>query len=208
MYGWEIRMQVGHYLERGVSKAELSRRFGVSRRTIHAWIESGQLDRDLSSGAARYSPRPRVAHKLDPYKELIEVRLGEVPSCRRSACSTRCVGPATTAATAESGTTCGRCGRGLLRRHRCGSRRQRAIRARWTSVRSGCPGDVGMRCWWCSATPGSCGCVSTRGRRCRSSSRGLRARSVGSAACRRSSSSIRCARWSCRTTALRAASWP
>ena len=72
-------MQLRHYLERGISKAELSRRFGVSRRTIHAWIESGQLDRDLSSGAARYSPRPRVAHKLDPYKELIEVRLEEFP---------------------------------------------------------------------------------------------------------------------------------
>jgi transposase len=72
-------MQLRHYLERGVSKAELSRRFGISRRTIHAWIESGQLDRDLSSGASRYSPRPRVAHKLDPYKELIEVRLEEFP---------------------------------------------------------------------------------------------------------------------------------
>ena len=79
MYGWEIRMQLRHYLERGVSKAELSRRFGISRRTIHAWIESGQLDRDLSSGGSRYSPRPRVAHKLDPYKELIEVRLEEFP---------------------------------------------------------------------------------------------------------------------------------
>ncbi len=79
MYGWEIRMQLRHYLERGVSKAELARRFGVGRRTIHAWIESGQLDRDLSAGEARYSPRPRVAHKLDPYKELIEVRLGEFP---------------------------------------------------------------------------------------------------------------------------------
>ena len=79
MYGWEIRMQLRHYLDRGVSKAELSRRFGVSRRTIHAWIESGQLDRDLSAGEARYSPRPRPPHKLDPYRELIEVRLGEFP---------------------------------------------------------------------------------------------------------------------------------
>ena len=31
MYGWEIRMQLRHYLERGVSKAELSRRFGIER---------------------------------------------------------------------------------------------------------------------------------------------------------------------------------
>ena len=72
-------MLLRHYLERGVSKAELSRRFGVSRRTIHRWIESGQLDRDLGSGAARYSPRSRGPHKLDPYKELIGVRLAEFP---------------------------------------------------------------------------------------------------------------------------------
>ena len=79
MHGWETRMLLRHYLEQGVSKAELSRRFGVSRRTIHRWIESGQLDVDLSSGAARYSARPRVPHKLDPYKELIAVRLEEFP---------------------------------------------------------------------------------------------------------------------------------
>jgi len=79
MHGWETRMLLRHYLEQGISKAELSRRFGVSRRTIHRWVESGQLDVDLSSVEARYSPRPRVAHKLDPYKELIEVRLGEFP---------------------------------------------------------------------------------------------------------------------------------
>ena len=67
MHGWETRMLLKHYLERGVSKAALARRFGVSRRTLHEWIESGQLDRDLSSGGARYSPRPPVPHKLDPY---------------------------------------------------------------------------------------------------------------------------------------------
>ena len=35
MHGWETRMLLKHYLERGVSKSELSRRFGVSRRTIY-----------------------------------------------------------------------------------------------------------------------------------------------------------------------------
>ena len=38
MHDWETRMQLKHYLDLGVSKAELSRRFGVSRRTIHYWI--------------------------------------------------------------------------------------------------------------------------------------------------------------------------
>ena len=79
MHGWETRMLLKYYLERGVSKAELSRRFGVSRRTIHAWVESGQLDRDLGTGASSYSPRSAVAHKLDPYKGIIDTRLGEFP---------------------------------------------------------------------------------------------------------------------------------
>ena len=59
-------MLLKHYLGPGVSKAKLSRRFGVNRRTIHYWIETGQLDRELSAGARAYAPRPPVAHKLDP----------------------------------------------------------------------------------------------------------------------------------------------
>ena len=42
MHDWETRMRLKHYLELGMTKAELSRRFGVSRRTVHYWIESGQ----------------------------------------------------------------------------------------------------------------------------------------------------------------------
>ena len=78
-HGWETRMLLRHYLERGVSKTELSRRFGVSRRTIHEWIETGQLDRDLAGGGTRYRPRPAVGHKLDPYKGIIDARLEEFP---------------------------------------------------------------------------------------------------------------------------------
>ena len=72
-------MLLRHSLQRGVSKAALARRFGVSRRTIHEWVETGQLDRDLSSGGARYSPRPAVPHKLAPYTGIIEARLEEFP---------------------------------------------------------------------------------------------------------------------------------
>ena len=79
MHGWETRMLLKHYLERGVSKTELSRRFGVSRRTIHEWIETRQLDRDLEGGGTRYRPRPAVGHKLDPYKGIIKERLEEFP---------------------------------------------------------------------------------------------------------------------------------
>ena len=72
-------MLLKHYLERGVPKTELSRRLGVSRRTIHEWIETRQLDRDLSGGGTRYRPRPAVSHKLDQYKGTIEERLEEFP---------------------------------------------------------------------------------------------------------------------------------
>jgi len=59
--------------------AELSRRFGVKRRTIHNWVITGQLGRDLAAGARAYAPRPPVAHKLDPYKPIIDARLDEFP---------------------------------------------------------------------------------------------------------------------------------
>ena len=72
-------MLLKHYLDQGVSKAELSRRFGVNRRAIHYWIETGHLDRDLSAGARGYTPRPPVAHKLDPYKGIIDARLEAFP---------------------------------------------------------------------------------------------------------------------------------
>ena len=45
MYGWEIRMLLKHYLDQGVSKTELSRRFGVNPRTIHYWIKTALIDR-------------------------------------------------------------------------------------------------------------------------------------------------------------------
>ncbi|MYH16459.1 MAG: IS21 family transposase [Gammaproteobacteria bacterium] len=79
MHGWETRMRLKHYLDQGVSKAELSRRFGVSPRTIHHWIKTGQLDRDLAAGRTRQAPRPRRRHKLDPYKGIIDDRLREFP---------------------------------------------------------------------------------------------------------------------------------
>ncbi|MCE2520109.1 MAG: hypothetical protein J4G15_09840 [Alphaproteobacteria bacterium] len=51
----------------------------MNRRTIHYWIETGQLDRDLEAGGAAYSPRPAVAHKLDPNKAIIDARLEAFP---------------------------------------------------------------------------------------------------------------------------------
>lgn len=79
MYGRERRVLLRHYLEQGLSKAEIARSMGVSRRTLYHWINSGQLERELDNGPVRYSQRPTVARKIDRYREMIQVRLAEYP---------------------------------------------------------------------------------------------------------------------------------
>jgi transposase len=79
MYGREQRVLLRHYLERGLSKAEVARELGVSRRTVYHWIESGQLDRELDQAPVRYASRPPVAHKIDPFRGIIDARLSEFP---------------------------------------------------------------------------------------------------------------------------------
>ena len=79
MIEWETRVLLKHYLEQGYTKTQLARQFGISRKTIHRWIESGQLDRDLDAGEVRYRPRPSKPTKLDPFKALIRTRLEEFP---------------------------------------------------------------------------------------------------------------------------------
>ena len=93
-------MLLRHYLERGVSKTELSRRFGVSSRTIHEWIETGQLDRDLARGG------------LESYRGSIEARLEEFPrlSAKQLYDEVRTAGY--TGGYARVRITVGRCGRG------------------------------------------------------------------------------------------------
>jgi transposase len=72
-------MLLRHYLEQGASKSALARQFGISRDTIHRWIRSGDLDRDLETTAVRYGPRRPVPTKLDAYKAIIETRLAAYP---------------------------------------------------------------------------------------------------------------------------------
>lgn len=79
MYRRETRVLLRHYLEQGVSKTELAKRFGISRRTVYHWIETGQLDRDLDSQEVRYRARPPVPTQLDPYKPIIQARLEAFP---------------------------------------------------------------------------------------------------------------------------------
>ena len=64
MYGREQRVLLRHYLERGLTKAEVARELGVSRRTVYHWIASGQLERDLDEAPVRYKARPAVLRRI------------------------------------------------------------------------------------------------------------------------------------------------
>jgi transposase len=79
MFGREQRVLLRHYLEKGLTKTAIAEKLGVSRRTVYHWIETGQLDRDLDAEPVRYAPRRAVAWKLDPYKPIIDERLGQYP---------------------------------------------------------------------------------------------------------------------------------
>ena len=79
MHRRETRVLLRHYLEQGLGKTELAKRFGISRRTVYHWIETGQLDRDLDSQEVRYRRRPPVPTQLDPYKPIIQARLEAFP---------------------------------------------------------------------------------------------------------------------------------
>jgi transposase len=79
MHTRETRVLLRHYLEQGVGKSELAKRFGISRRTVYHWIETGQLDRDLDSHEVHYRARPPVPTRLDPYKAIIQERLEAFP---------------------------------------------------------------------------------------------------------------------------------
>ena len=79
MYGREQRVLLRHYLEQGLSKAEIARALSVSRRTVYHWIKTGQLDRELDKEAVRYTPRPPVQRKIDRFRPIILARLTEYP---------------------------------------------------------------------------------------------------------------------------------
>ena len=140
----------------GASKAALARRFGVSRRTIHEWVETGQLDRDLSSGGARYSMSSRA---LAPYTGIIEAR-EEFPglSAKRLFDAARRATPVATA-------VCD-----YVRRYARASR-SRLVRFETPAGRQGQVDFATFAALGPPARPGGgashsrCGCASTAGRR-------------------------------------------
>ena len=56
MHDWEIRIRLRHHLGVRMSRAELSRRFGMSQCRLHCWMESARLVRDLGSGETQLPP--------------------------------------------------------------------------------------------------------------------------------------------------------
>ena len=72
-------MLLREYLEQGLTKTALAVKLGLSRRTIHHWIETGQLDRDLDNEAVLYKKRPSTPRKIAPYCEIIHSRLEAFP---------------------------------------------------------------------------------------------------------------------------------
>ena len=63
MIGRETRMLLRHYLEQGASKSALARQLVIGRDTIHRWIRSGDLDRDLETMPVRYGAHGGGAHE-------------------------------------------------------------------------------------------------------------------------------------------------
>lgn len=78
VYGWDTLMLLRHLLDQGLKKTAIAEQLGISRRLIYYWIETGQLDRDLS-----HSPIPRTREsrptQLDPYKSIVRTRLETYP---------------------------------------------------------------------------------------------------------------------------------
>lgn len=79
MYGWEKLVLLRHLLEEGLKKTAIAERLGVSRRLVHHWIKTGQLELDLSNGAPSARPRFQGPSKLEPYKGIIRTRLESYP---------------------------------------------------------------------------------------------------------------------------------
>jgi transposase len=78
MYGRERRVLLQDYLDQGLSKTAIAERLGLSRRTVHHWLATGQLTRDCDAEVC-YHPRPPVPTKLDPFKAVLATRLTDFP---------------------------------------------------------------------------------------------------------------------------------
>ncbi len=71
------RMRFRALLRKGLSKAAISRELAISRRTATRWAAADRAGR--CGEALTYGPRPAVGSVLDPYKEIVRVRLSAYP---------------------------------------------------------------------------------------------------------------------------------
>lgn len=78
MYGWERLVLLRHLLDEGLTKAAIAERLGVSRRVIYHWLETGQLDRDVTTPLPPRVRRTGPA-KLAAYTAIIDARLASYP---------------------------------------------------------------------------------------------------------------------------------
>ncbi len=100
MYGWEKRVLLREYLEQGVAKAALAKKLGISRNTIHYWLKTDQLDRELDEEAVCYKKRWPAARKISRFRGILHSRLEEFPALSAvCVCVRSCGRPATKAAT-------------------------------------------------------------------------------------------------------------
>jgi transposase len=89
VYGWDTLVLLKHYLDSGLAKTAIARQLGISRRVLYHWIDTGQLERDLSAGAPGRS-RAAGPAKLDPYTPLIRERLTTYPALSAVRLLTEC----------------------------------------------------------------------------------------------------------------------
>ena len=79
MYSREKRVLLREYLSQGWNKSDLAEKLGISRWTVHHWIATGQLDRELDEEKVVYKSRPPVERKIDRYAGIITSRLDTYP---------------------------------------------------------------------------------------------------------------------------------
>lgn len=79
MHGWEKLVLLRHLVEQKVKKAAIARQLGVDRSTVYAWIERGELDRDVAELTMLRERKARPA-KLAPYEGIIRTRLETYPA--------------------------------------------------------------------------------------------------------------------------------
>src|ERR1019366_544740 len=78
MYSRDTLVLLQHYLDLGLHKTDIAQQLGVSLRTVHYWITTGQLDREVDAAVPR---RPaRRAQQVDPFTALIDERLTTYPA--------------------------------------------------------------------------------------------------------------------------------